>query len=140
MPKGPLYYNAEIQELGDKRYFKPLTETLYKRILRAFKVGQKVVISVEPLKKRRSSSQNNYYWLYLSVIAEETGENEDNLHEYFKRVFITPKFITVLGQDIKIPKSTTDLSKGEFVEYLQKIQHLTDVPLPDPEAAGYIPH
>lgn len=87
---------------------------------------------------KRSLSQNAYYWTYLTIIAAETGDNADDLHEFFKRKFLNPKFIQVLGQEIRIPSSTTGLSKADFTEYLDRICALTNVPLPDPEAAGFI--
>lgn len=33
-----------------------------------------VEVVIQPWKPARSSSQNAYYWVYLGVIAEETGE------------------------------------------------------------------
>lgn len=93
--------------------------------------------AVEMIKTKRSLSQNNYYWLYLGVIEQETGNSSSDLHEYFKRTLLPPKFITVLGKEIKIPSSTTELSKVEFGEYLDKISAMTGVPIPDPELAGF---
>ena len=56
---------------------------------------------------KRSDSQNAYYWLYLEVIARETGDNADDLHEFFKRNPPPAKFITVRGEEIRIPSSTS---------------------------------
>lgn len=81
----------------------------------------------------RSLNQNNYYWLYLGVIAQETGDDPNSLHEYFKRALLPPKFIKVLGKEIKIPASTTKLSKIEMGEYLERICALTSIPLPELE-------
>jgi hypothetical protein len=69
-----------------------------------------------------------------------TGDNADDLHEFFKRKCLPPRFIKAQGQEVRIPGSTTDLSKDAFGEYLDKIAALSGVPLPDPEAAGYIPN
>ena len=73
------------------------------------------------------------------MIEKETGNNAHDLHEYFKRTLLPPVFKTVLGKEFKVPASTTDLSKGDFTVYLDKIAALTNVPLPDPIAAGYLP-
>jgi hypothetical protein len=100
--------------------------------------GKHVSIDIE--KPERSTSQNRYYWLYLGVIAQETGDNADDLHEFFKRKLLPPVFKKICGEEIKLPASTTDLGKGEFTEYLDKICALTNVPLPDPIAAGYLPN
>ena len=96
------------------------------------------VLTVEKKKGRRSLSQNGYYWVYLGVIENETGNNADDLHELFKRKFLTPVEKTVLGEKVRFPASTTELGKTEFSEYMDKICALTNVPLPDPELAGYI--
>lgn len=87
--------------------------------------------SVERVKPTRSNNQNALLWFYLGIIATETGNNEDDLHEYFKRKFLPPRFVTVLKQEIKLPSSTTELSKNEFGDYLDKICALTNVPIPD---------
>jgi hypothetical protein len=98
--------------------------------------GKYVTIEIE--KRVRSKSQNAFYWVYLGVIERETGENADDLHEFFKRKLLPPVFKMIQGEEIRLPRSTKDLSKQEFGEYLEKICALTEIPLPDPEAAGYI--
>jgi hypothetical protein len=95
-------------------------------------------VTVEFEKPKRSLTQNAYYWLYLGVIADETGDNADDLHEFLKRKLLPPRFVKVRGEEIKLPSSTTDLDKSAFGQYLDKICALTNVPLPDPQEAGYI--
>jgi hypothetical protein len=59
----------------------------------------------------------------------------------FKRKYLKPKFITVFGNEIKIPNTTSELNKSDFVEYLGKICSESGVALPDPnELEGYIPN
>lgn len=98
--------------------------------------GKKLRITEEE-KPKRSLSQNRYYWLYLELVEKETGNGANELHEYFRRTLLPPKFLTVLGKEIKVPKSTTELTKHEFGEYLDKISSMTEVPLPDPTLLGY---
>lgn len=99
-----------------------------------------VEVVIQPWKPTRSSSQHRYYWVYLGVIAKETGELENDLHQLFKRKFLPPVFRTVMGEEVSTPRSTTKLSKADFGDYLDKICALTNVPMPDPEVAGYIPN
>lgn len=100
------------------------------------------IIARKPL---RSLSQNNYYWLYLTIVANETGNDIDEMHRFFKGKFL-PVSPVVLhfkdGKEFSYNKltSTTELSKAEFGEYLDKICAMTGIPLPDPQAAGYLPH
>jgi hypothetical protein len=81
----------------------------------------------------RSNNQNKLYWAYLQIVENETGNNASDLHEMLKRTLLPPKFITVLGKEIKIPMSTTELNKSDFTIYLDKISALTGVPLPTAE-------
>ena len=115
--------------------FGPAQRAVFKDFL---KVNEGRTLTIELEKKGRSRSQNSYYWVYLGVIARETGDNADDLHEFFKRKLLPPKFIKVRNEEIKIPASTTELNKADFGEYMEKICALTQIPLPDPEAAGYI--
>lgn len=94
---------------------------------------------------KRSLSQNSYYWVFVTIIARETGNNEDELHEFFKQKFLPMKKIVLRGKDTTEHvftrlTSTTELNKVDFGDYLTKISALTGVPLPDPKEAGYIPN
>ncbi len=97
----------------------------------------KIYFEIGKVESKRTISQNNFYWMYLGVIAEDTGNNANDLHEYFKRVLLLPIFQTVeiKGKkiEIKIPASTKKLSKLEFGEYIEKICALTGIPIPETE-------
>ena len=92
---------------------------------------------IEPLISTRSMSQNALYHLYLDVICRETGNDHNNLHEYLKRELLPPKFIKVkIGDkevERKIPASTTELTKTDFGNYMDKISALTNVEIPNTE-------
>ena len=88
-------------------------------------------LRISPVEEKRSLSQNNYYFNYLGVVEYETGNSANDLHELFKRTLLPPKFIKVMGKEIKIPASTTELSKTQFADYLDKICAETNVPLPE---------
>lgn len=83
---------------------------------------KKLVVTIERETGVRSGNQNRYYWSCLEIIANNTGHNSSELHELFKRMFLPPKFINVLGKELKVPGSTTNLNKSEFVEYMMKIE------------------
>jgi len=92
--------------------------------------GKKVVVEIELEKAKRSLDQNALYWLYLGVIEKETGNLATDLHELFKRKFLPPIPKKILGVEFKLPNSTTDLSKQDFGEYLDKISAFTEIPIP----------
>jgi len=98
--------------------------------------GRRIRIELE--ETTRTLAQNSYYWLYLSVISAETGDDAEALHEHFKRRFCPRKTVRFHGKDYTLAKSTTSLAKWEFTEYLDRICTESGVPLPDPHVAGYI--
>lgn len=124
-PEGGLDWGSESNQFR-------LTQTLKKHAGKTFRLTLP--------ETKRSDNQHRYYWLYLGIIERETGNDSNDLHEYFKRVFLPAKFIQVMGKEVKIPKSTKELTKNDFGEYLEKICAETGVPLPDPIAAGFMPH
>lgn len=105
-----------------------------KKVIRDFlsSINKKDVwVRIERMTGKRSDNQNSFYWMYLTVIANETGHTENDLHELFKRIFLPPEYKKILGREIKMPATTTKLDKNEFSEYLDRICAETNVPIPD---------
>jgi len=104
--------------------------------------NEDVPCELRTLKGARTLTQNGFYWLFLEVIADETGNNVTDLHEYFKVKLLPPRLVKIKGKaqehEIEVPQSTTGLDKASFADYLDRICALTGVPLPDKEAAGFI--
>ncbi|MDZ4785413.1 MAG: hypothetical protein SGJ02_04985 [bacterium] len=94
-----------------------------------------------PLENKRTLTQNAFYWVYLTVIARETGNDADDLHAYFRANLLPRKIVKIKGRkgvyDFEKSQSTTELSKAEFGEYMEKICVATEVPIPNPGDAGY---
>lgn len=91
---------------------------------------KKVVIEIELEKSKRTLDQNALYWSYLEIIEKETGNLATDLHELFKRKFLPPIQKKILGIDFKIPSTTTNLSKVEFMDYMDKISSFTEIEIP----------
>lgn len=103
---------------------------LFNKFLSQFE-GKKVWMTLDTRLPKRSDRQNRFYWLYLEVISREKGYFPEELHTMFKQQFLAIGQKQVLGVNIIATRSTTDLNKLEFGEYLAKIESLTEVPIPD---------
>jgi hypothetical protein len=105
--------------------------------IKRLEVGKKLY-TVEVLQKNpnRTISQNSLYWLFLTCIEEETGNNRDDLHDIFKYKFILPKEVNIFGEKI-MKWTTTDKDTLQFKQYLDKIQIFAStelsITLPNPE-------
>ena len=102
-------------------------------------------LRIEEPKATRTLDQNGLYWAWLENVAAHTGNDAEDLHELLKLKLLPRRFITVKGNkkahNLQVPKSTRQLSKTEFGEYLDKCAAFTGYPLPTPEqleAMGYI--
>lgn len=87
-------------------------------------------------KPTRSESQNSLYFMYLNNIAKDKGYSSKDIHEWAKEICLPSEVKEILGDTVTVKKSTTELNKSEFTEYLLKIQAKTGVKIPDTE--GYI--
>lgn len=95
--------------------------------------GQKVLVSVKKYYRSRSTKQNSLYWVWLTCIGNEIGEEPEDLHSSFKAMFLTDK-----SKKFPIVKSTTSLNTFEFMEYMEKIARKMaefNINLPNPDEA-----
>lgn len=125
-----IYSFHVLIEDGDLTFNSPAHKEKWHHFLRQFE-GKKVAVEITEKKSTRSQQQNSYYWVYLQVIARETGHSTDDLHELFKGKFLSKGIKEIFGEKVRSKVSTTNLSVGRFVEYLMEIEELTSIPLPD---------
>lgn len=77
---------------------------------------------------KRSTEANRYYWLLLHKIAEGVKPDgqvysADTWHQYWKLKLLGGDDITLPnGKVIVMPKSSADLDKDEFMEYVDQIE------------------
>lgn len=94
-------------------------------------------VKVAKKAEKRTLSQNRLYRLWLNCIHKETGNDVEDLHEYFKMKFIGIYSRIIFGQEVARGYTTTDLTTEQFKEYLDNIQRWASVEqgiiLPNPE-------
>jgi len=95
--------------------------------------------SVEIKQKReiRSVSQNSLYWLWLTCIMAETGNDKDYLHIFFGKKYLPQNSRVIYGETVNITVSTSSLDTAQFTHYLERIQQFANaelgIVLPNPE-------
>ena len=94
-------------------------------------------VTIVITKEKRTLDQNKLYWLWLSCIAKETGNDKDDLHEYFIYKYLNPELVQVFEKMIYKRLSTSTLDTKQFTGYLNKIQIFANtelaIELPNPE-------
>jgi len=90
--------------------------------------------------ERRSSSQNALMWMWFECIAQETGSERQQVHDYYCCKFIPQKM--VVGKcTFFSPGKTSALDKDEFTLFLNKVQADAasefGISLPTPEDRYY---
>ncbi len=98
-------------------------------------------------RKSRSHNQNSYYWMCLDLILDglhEIGYNEvrdkNDVHELLKQMFLKRRIVNEQTGEVigELSRSTTELTKDEFSEYLDRIgqwcAEYLGFPLPEPDS------
>lgn len=132
-------FSGKIFSVNGKKEWKPESELWLKHELQKYNVGDKVTMMLTNRKPKRTEAQNNYYWLYIHLVATETGNNADDLHSLFKGKFLGSQIVEVMGEKVRRTRSTTDLSVGEFIDYIIKIEAFTEIQAPPTESFGLAP-
>lgn len=98
--------------------------------------GKPLRLIVTQDEKRRNVEQNKRYWgLLLQTIAENAWVNgrqfdKDTWHEYFARMFgVCDEVVLPDGEIITRRKSTTQMTVGEFSDYMQQVEVYAQVEL-----------
>ena len=98
-------------------------------------------VTVARHQKRRSLSQNNLYWKWVEIVAEETGNDKEDVHDVFKKKFLTGEVREVFDGHQVMRRSTADLNKSAMTEYMDRVSAFcaTDlgIILPLPEDARW---
>jgi len=79
---------------------------------------------IKPYKKKRSLAQNNLYWMWVGIIADDLGYMEpEDIHEELAKIFLPPHFYTGLDKEQHERRmSTTALHVREFTDYLNRVE------------------
>jgi len=81
-------------------------------------------VVIQKYKSKRSTEQNNRYWMLLREFCKETGHTPEELHNIMSAEILGYESFDskISDKTLTIPKSTTSLSVEEFGEYMQRVE------------------
>jgi hypothetical protein len=99
--------------------------------------GKTFEVDIKQKREIRSVPQNKLYWLWLSCIMNETGNDKIDLHKFFSEKYLSKNLHEVFGEQVERTISTTILDTLQFSQYLERIQQFANatlgIVLPNPE-------
>lgn len=91
--------------------------------------------------KRRGTKANALYWVWMQCLEDETGQNKNDYHDYFKDKFIGYSIKEFNERSIIKEPSTKGMLKKPFNDYMKKVQAECStefgITVPLPEDQGY---
>ena len=98
------------------RFFAPTKLTAF---LSKYKKGDLFDVEIKKWRKKRSLSQNNYYWgVVIDLIALDTGEDPQLIDRYLEEKFAPREKV----RELEIPKHCKNMDTKEFADYTEKIR------------------
>jgi hypothetical protein len=79
-------------------------------------------VTLRVWRKPRTINQNRLYWMWLTLLSDETGNDRDDLHDYFRRKYLPWSQKDVMGETMFLVSSTTKLDTKQFTDYLENIR------------------
>lgn len=97
-------------------------------------------INIALKREVRSIPQNRLYWLYVTCIADETGNSKEDIHNHLKQTFLKVEDVIIGNASIAKTISTTKLNTSMMANYINQIvvwaSSECGIILPDP--ADYV--
>lgn len=97
-------------------------------------------INITLKREKRTIPQNRLYWLYVTCIADETGNSKEDIHTHLKQTFLKVEDVIIGNASIPKTISTTKLNTSMMANYINQIvvwaSSECGIILPDP--ADYV--
>ena len=105
--------------IASSAQLQPTFRALYNQAKVMLDNGKSVDVEVKEHKHRRSSEQNNYYWLFNGQLSDFLNDAGLSYGEF--KLPYTSEIIHDINKKLFGVKTTTKLSIGEFCEYMNKL-------------------
>ncbi len=133
---GVVYLREEILPSGAKilvKDIKYLHPQYRQHEIDHYVVGEKILTKVTNLKRKRSLEQNRYMHMYFTLIAMAHGHNVtmEDVKNWAKGKHLSKGITEIYGSKVRKVKGTSDLTVGEMIEFLARVECDTNIPMPD---------
>ena len=108
-------------------------------LINGLDLEKKWIIEIKRQTKKRSTGQNSWLWACHKVVAEDTGNSVDDIHEIVKKELLPKKYVEFDGEEIEINGSTTGLTRDQWSEFMVEYAAWASrygIMLPHPEDQG----
>lgn len=126
-----IYFSKQKGEITAK-------ELVFQKIKNAFdtlKNGE-FILKIEHKEQKRSLSQNRLMWLWFACVEHETGQNKQDVHDYYCNMFLY-RNVEINRRNVQITGGTSKLNTSQFKNFLNRVQEDVIVEfgirLPNPE-------
>ena len=107
--------------------FAPDDKAALGEFLARCKDGQNLSVEVKRPVRRRSDAAMGYYWHCLGLMAEDTGNGVEDIHEHLRALYLSDH-----AEPVPHVRSTTGLSVADMSRYIDDCQRWSA------EALGFV--
>jgi hypothetical protein len=78
-------------------------------------------VKIEYIPETRSINQLRYIWLVFTIIANDTGNNSQDIYDYYLEKFPTYKDVILHGEEVRIKISMSGMSKEQMSRFIDQV-------------------
>lgn len=108
--------------------------------IRDMELAYPMRVDVKRYYKKRTIDQNSLYWSWLEILANEFGNNREEMHDALKMKIMGATTVNLAGEIIHLPPNSRHLETKTFSEYMDKVYALAleyGIILPQPNEKAY---
>jgi hypothetical protein len=97
-------------------------------------------VVIKDKEETRSKQQNSYFHVLRDIIADETGQDKEDLKKRLKMSVLGYDKHTKKGETFYVLRETSDLTKSEFINLIDATLALAldlNISVPSPSYYGY---
>lgn len=98
--------------------------------------AKKKWLRIDPIPETKSVNQNRYIWLVFTIIANDTGNESQDIYEYYLDRFPIYKTIYKGQAEISVRLSMSKFNKDQMTKFIDKVvidARQEGYVIPDPE-------